>query len=147
MITAFTFCEPKSLSLVLLGTKNPWYNFSTWQCFDFIMLLLLHDQVGAYAVYMWRHKSYFGNARESLEHIGRVVILNMVLLCFSPPLFFLECFPSFLETVLHWNHKLIDVHLVLFSLCFCYYLPYSICNFSFDRVWVSFQGELITGVM
>jgi len=33
--------------------------------------------VGAYAVYMWRHKSYFGNARESLEHIGRVVILNM----------------------------------------------------------------------
>jgi len=41
------------------------------------MLVLLHDQVGAYAVYMWRHKSYFGNARESLEHIGRVVILNM----------------------------------------------------------------------
>jgi len=40
--------------------------------------------VGAYAVYMWRHKSYFGNARESLEHIGRVVILNMVLLCFFP---------------------------------------------------------------
>jgi len=41
------------------------------------MLLLLHDQVGAYAVYMWRHRSYFGNARESLEHIGRVVVLNM----------------------------------------------------------------------
>ncbi|PUZ70969.1 hypothetical protein GQ55_2G277500 [Panicum hallii var. hallii] len=33
--------------------------------------------VGAYAVYMWRHRSYFGNARESLEHIGRVVVLNM----------------------------------------------------------------------
>ncbi|PAN12734.1 hypothetical protein PAHAL_2G287500 [Panicum hallii] len=36
-----------------------------------------HLAVGAYAVYMWRHRSYFGNARESLEHIGRVVVLNM----------------------------------------------------------------------
>jgi hypothetical protein len=48
----------------------------------------LHYQVGAHAVYMWRHRSYFGNARESLEHIGRVVVLNMVLLHFSPHIFF-----------------------------------------------------------
>ncbi|KAK3133496.1 hypothetical protein QOZ80_6AG0537290 [Eleusine coracana subsp. coracana] len=33
--------------------------------------------VGAYAVYMWRHKRFFGNGKESLEHIGRVVVLNM----------------------------------------------------------------------
>uniref|UniRef100_A0A804MNP7 Peptidase S54 rhomboid domain-containing protein n=1 Tax=Zea mays TaxID=4577 RepID=A0A804MNP7_MAIZE len=33
--------------------------------------------VGAYAVYMWRHRRFFGNSRESLEHIGRVVVLNM----------------------------------------------------------------------
>nr|CAB3453570.1 unnamed protein product [Digitaria exilis] len=41
--------------------------------------------VGAYAVYMWRHRSYSGNARESLEHIARVVVLNMVLLDIHPP--------------------------------------------------------------
>ncbi|TVU09790.1 hypothetical protein EJB05_43286, partial [Eragrostis curvula] len=33
--------------------------------------------VGAYAVYMWRHRRFFGNGKESLEHIGRVVVLNM----------------------------------------------------------------------
>ncbi|KAJ1289924.1 hypothetical protein BS78_02G202500 [Paspalum vaginatum] len=33
--------------------------------------------VGAYAVYTWRHRSFLGNSRESLEHIGRVVVLNM----------------------------------------------------------------------
>ncbi|GJN13208.1 hypothetical protein PR202_ga31553 [Eleusine coracana subsp. coracana] len=33
--------------------------------------------VGAYAVYMWRHKRFLGNGKESLEHIGRVVVLNM----------------------------------------------------------------------
>ncbi|CAD6218986.1 unnamed protein product [Miscanthus lutarioriparius] len=33
--------------------------------------------VGAHAVYMWRHRRFFGNSRESLEHIGRVVVLNM----------------------------------------------------------------------
>lgn len=45
----------------------------------------LHDQVGAHAIYMWRHRSYFGNARESLEHIARVVVLNMVLLDIPHP--------------------------------------------------------------
>ncbi|XP_035820367.1 RHOMBOID-like protein 10, chloroplastic isoform X1 [Zea mays] len=38
---------------------------------------LTHLAVGAYAVYMWRHRRFFGNSRESLEHIGRVVVLNM----------------------------------------------------------------------
>ncbi|KAL6656121.1 hypothetical protein ACP70R_006947 [Stipagrostis hirtigluma subsp. patula] len=33
--------------------------------------------VGSYAVYMWRHRRFFGNGKESLEHIGRVVVLNM----------------------------------------------------------------------
>ncbi|KAG8056966.1 hypothetical protein GUJ93_ZPchr0002g25623 [Zizania palustris] len=33
--------------------------------------------VGSYAVYMWRHKRFFGHGKESLEHIGRVVVLNM----------------------------------------------------------------------
>jgi membrane associated rhomboid family serine protease len=33
--------------------------------------------VGAYAVYTWRHRRFLGHGKESLEHIGRVVILNM----------------------------------------------------------------------
>nr|ACF78935.1 unknown [Zea mays] len=77
--------------------------------------------VGAYAVYMWRHRRFFGNSRESLEHIGRVVVLNMVLLHF------------FL--------------LILFCLRFKNFLC-SMCNiFFFHRVWASFQGELITGAI
>lgn len=33
--------------------------------------------VGSYAVYTWRHKKLLGRGKESLEHIARVVILNM----------------------------------------------------------------------
>jgi len=124
-ISAFQSFLPYVYHIHILWTKSwscpieiwiPWYNWP-WKCSH---QLYLHDQVGAHAVYMWRHRRFFGNSRESLEHIGRVVVLNMVLLHFFLFISFRLCFKNIL----------------------C-----SICNIFFHRVWASSQGESITGAM
>uniref|UniRef100_A0A0D9XEF2 Peptidase S54 rhomboid domain-containing protein n=1 Tax=Leersia perrieri TaxID=77586 RepID=A0A0D9XEF2_9ORYZ len=53
-----------------------------WKCLlvleDLLPCISLrHWQVGSYAVYTWRHRRFLGHGMESLEHIGRFVILNM----------------------------------------------------------------------
>jgi hypothetical protein len=45
--------------------------------------LYLHVQVGAYAVYIWRHQELFRNGKEVLESVKFVVLLNLVLILIS----------------------------------------------------------------
>jgi hypothetical protein len=58
---------------------------STYMCY----------QVGAYAVYTWRHRKLSGRGKESLEQIARVVVLNMVFVCISTNFIFLSVIAIF----------------------------------------------------
>jgi hypothetical protein len=80
----------------------------------------MYYQVGAYAVYTWRHRKLLGHGKESLEQIARVVVLNMVFVCLS-------------------------THFIVVSVIAIFFIASSYVRFG--RVWVSFQGASTTGVM
>ncbi|RVW79825.1 RHOMBOID-like protein 10, chloroplastic [Vitis vinifera] len=58
---------------------------SYWLCkaLQLVHLELFFGLVGSVAVFMMRHRGLVGDSKESLQHIARVIVLNMVIGCLS----------------------------------------------------------------